>query len=81
MAPYCLLQFRDTPPGADWLIVDFHHLFSLPKPYLEDVAEQQGERLRLVAPYREHVAQSFARYMMRVGLTTTLYQFEDVQPA
>ncbi len=79
--PYCLLQCRDAAPVADWSIVDFHHLFSLPKPYLEDVAEQQGDRLRLVAPYREHVAQAFARYMMRVGLPTTLQEFEAVKPA
>ncbi len=81
LAPYCLLQFRNTPPASNWSVVNFHHLFSIPKPYLEDVADQQGDRLRLVAPYREHVAQAFARYMMRVGLPTTLSEFEGVTPA
>ena len=31
-------------------------------------ARRLGNRLRLCPPYREHLAQSFARFFMRVGL-------------
>lgn len=77
---YSLLPERTEPPAIGWSIVDFHHLFSLPKAYAESFADASGERLRLVAPYREHLAQAYARYMMRVGLPLTLTEFEDVAP-
>jgi hypothetical protein len=49
-------------------IVDFRSIYALPVAYLRRLAEQRGPRLRLLPPYREHLAQSFARYFMRVGL-------------
>jgi hypothetical protein len=42
-----------------------------------------GPRLRLRSPYREHLAQAFARYFMRVGLPHDARAFEkegDVKP-
>jgi hypothetical protein len=78
---YCLLQNLDGTGADHYAIADFHHLYSLPKNYLEEAAEQQSGRLRLVAPYREHLAQSFGKYMMRVGLPITLHAFDDVKPA
>ena len=59
-----------------WSLVDFHHLFSLPKTSATRVALEAGQRLRLLPPYREHLAQAFARYIMRVGLPSTLTAFE-----
>jgi hypothetical protein len=68
------------PPSPDsamnWSLVDFHQLFSLPVDFVRAVAEDAGDRWRLVPPYREHLAQAFARYFMRVGLPTTLHDFE-----
>lgn len=77
-----LPAYSVLPPNADpvlnWSLVDFHHLFTLPKPYIEQYAEACGVRLRVVPPYREHLAQAFARYVMRVGLPSSLQAFENV---
>ena len=71
-----LLHRRDEAPTLDWSIVDFHQLFTLPKSLVLDVAASAGPRLRLRSPYREHVAQAFARYFMRVGLPHDAAAFE-----
>lgn len=57
-------------PGAETgiRIVDFGEVFSLPSNYVRRHAENQGPRLRLRSPYREHLSQAFARFFMRVGL-------------
>lgn len=72
------------PPSPDeaigWSLVDFHQLFTLPKNYVAAVAGASENRWRLVPPYREHLAQGFARYFMRVGLPTTLHDFQQVKP-
>jgi hypothetical protein len=49
-------------------IVDFHRIYSLPKDFITNIANQNCPRLRLLPPYREHLSQAFARYFMRVGL-------------
>lgn len=49
-------------------VVDFHRIYSLPKDFIENIANQNCPRLRLLPPYREHLSQAFARYFMRVGL-------------
>jgi hypothetical protein len=56
----------DLPMGVR--IVDFGHIFSLPKIYVRQFATSLGPRLRLCPPYREHLSQAFARFFMRVGL-------------
>lgn len=59
----------------DIRIVDFHRVFSLPKSFLSQFAANQGKRLRLLPPYREHLSQAFARFFMRVGLPTDIPPF------
>ncbi len=81
LPPYSLLPRREAEPALPWSLVDFHNLFSLPKSLAAEVAVAAGERLRLVPPYREHLAQAFARYIMRVGLPSTLRDFEGYAPA
>jgi len=49
-------------------IVDFRQTFSLPVDYLQAVANERGTRARLLPPYREHLAQRFSNYFMRIGL-------------
>lgn len=49
-------------------IVDFRNVYSLPFDFLQKFAREQSPRLRLMPPYREHLAQAFARFFMRVGL-------------
>jgi hypothetical protein len=78
-----LLHKHTTEPALPWSVVDFHHLYSLPKPFLQSAASALGVRLRLRSPYREHLAQAFARYFMRVGLPHDARAFEkegDVKP-
>jgi hypothetical protein len=50
-------------------IVDFHEVFTVPYSFLGSLLEQRGHpRFRLLPPYREYLAQAFARFFMRVGL-------------
>lgn len=56
----------------DFQIVDFRHVISLPTAYIEYLASRAGARVRLLSPYREHLAQAFARYFMRVALPTDI---------
>ena len=66
-----------TLPGfeREVRLVDFRRVYSLP---LHFVRRQIGEseRLRLLPPYREHLAQGFARFFMRVGLPVDIPPFK-----
>lgn len=70
-----LLHKHEPAPAIDWSVVDFHQIFALPKKLVVDVATATGPRLRLKPPYKEHMAQSFARYFMRVGLPLDAHDF------
>lgn len=59
-------EFAECPMGIR--LVDFNHVFMLPKSLVRQFAASQGKRLRLCPPYREHLSQAFARFFMRVGL-------------
>jgi hypothetical protein len=63
-----LAGWEDSDPKMEIRIVDFGRIFSMARAYLSQLALDQGKRLRLRPPYREHLSQSFARYFMRVGL-------------
>jgi hypothetical protein len=69
MPRYALLS-RETilPVKMGFRIVDFGEVFSVPTGYLSALAGKSGNRLRLLPPYREFIAQSFANFFMRVGL-------------
>jgi hypothetical protein len=56
-------------------IVDFRQIYTLPLPFLRRRAAAAGPRLRLLPPYREQLAQSFARFFMRVGLPVDIPPF------
>lgn len=49
-------------------VIDFHEVYTAPTAQVKSFAKRVGKRLRLRPPYREHMAQAFARYFMRVGL-------------
>ena len=72
-----LLHKRDGIPRLGWSVVDFHRVFVLPKTVVTAVAQAAGSRLRLRSPYREYLAQAFARYFMRVGLPLDANAFES----
>jgi hypothetical protein len=57
-------------------VVSFRQVFSLPFGYIRALASQQSPRLRLLPPYREHLAQAFARFIMRVGLPVDIPAFK-----
>jgi hypothetical protein len=66
--PGLSLLHRFDDLSFPWSVVNFHKLFTLPRNIVAQVAKHAGPRLRLLSPYKEHVAQAFARYFMRVGL-------------
>lgn len=57
-------------PGSEriWRIVQFQRILEIDRDDIFDQLTAMGERLRLLPPYRESLAQQFARYFMRVGL-------------
>jgi hypothetical protein len=62
-----------NPCGVDDLkrghqVVEFGNAFSVTRAYAGKLAAAKSPRLRLLPPYREYLAQAFARYFMRVGL-------------
>jgi hypothetical protein len=58
--------------GFGQKVVDFRTIYTLPKDFVKAFTNRMGERVRLLPPYREHLAQAFARYFMRVGLPRPL---------
>jgi hypothetical protein len=54
------------------LVVDFREVYSLPFENLTRHAASIGSRWRLRSPYLEHFSQSFARFFMRVGLSSSI---------
>lgn len=57
------------------MIVQFDHPIVLDKEIIANHLAQQNSRLRLLPPYREHLAQAFARSFMRVGLPIDIPAF------
>jgi len=55
-------------------VVDFRNVYGVPFDYLSVRTEEP--RLRLLPPYREHLAQAFARFFMRVGLPVDIPAFQ-----
>lgn len=50
------------------LVVDFHEVYTAPLHQVRAFCDRMSSRYRLLPPYREHLAQAFARFFMRVGL-------------
>jgi hypothetical protein len=64
-------------PGfeRDFVLLDFHAIYTLSVRLVREFAVRAGDRLRLLPPYREHLSQAFARLFMRVGLPTDVPPF------
>lgn len=71
-----LLHKREQAPPLEWSVVNFYQLHTLPQILLSAFAAGIHPRLRLRSPYREHLAQAFARFFMRVGLPHDARAFE-----
>ena len=59
----------------DFLIVDFKNVYAVPLNYLNQIIKDRVGRIRLLPPYREQLAQAFARFIMRVGLPVDIPSF------
>jgi hypothetical protein len=57
-------------------VVDFRRVYSLPLGFVRRQATATPSRLRLLPPYREHMAQAFARFFMRIGLPVDIPAFK-----
>jgi len=57
-------------------VVSFRQVFGLPFGYVAGLVQRQSPRLRLNPPYREHLGQAFARFVMRVGLPVDIPSFK-----
>lgn len=57
----------------DYQVVLLRQVISIPLGFLKDYSRQYApSHIRLLPPYREHLAQAFARQFMRVGLPVDL---------
>jgi len=66
---YYLLNKCDLPDlTCEMQIVELDKVFSVPYDTMKQMAKSSGKRLRLLSPYKEHLAQAFAYYYMRVAL-------------
>jgi hypothetical protein len=74
---YFLLHRFGGPPSLEWSVVNFHQLRLVDIQFCRNYAQGLGPRLRLVSPYKENLAQSFGRYMMRVALPQTAHSFRE----
>lgn len=63
LLPPCSVDDINLPPR----IVNFRQIFTMPLQVTVEYVEQQQRRARLSPPYREHLAQAFARFIMRIG--------------
>lgn len=72
-----LLQEREHAPALPWSVVNFRHLYTVPKNLVLDHVATEGQRLRLTPPHREFVSQAFARYFMRVAVEDDLGRFDE----
>ena len=59
----------------DFLVVDFTSVYSVHFDTLAAIAGECGNHLGLLSPYKEHLAQAFARFFMRVGLPADIPKF------
>ena len=74
-AALCLIEASETAhinlPSFERQVIDFRAVYTLPKNYVTTFVENKT-RARLLPPYREYVAQTFAKFFMRIGLPKDL---------
>ncbi len=64
--PECKLEAWEFPVA----LVDFRRVFEMKTERLQEICVNEKQWLRLASPYRELMAQQFARKIMRVALVT-----------
>ncbi len=72
-----MLGAQNNPTNnREAFVVDFREIYSLPFEYLVKHAGELNSRWRLKSPFLEHFSQAFARFFMRVGLPSTIPEFQ-----
>lgn len=61
--------------NGDHLIVVLKDIYGINFDFLNEFKKETDKRIRLLPPYREHLAQSFARFFMRIGLPSNIELF------
>src|SRR5207248_5433104 len=73
---YCMLNECNLPDFfREIQVVDLGTSFSIPYDVMKLMAQSKGKRLRLLSPYKEHLAQAFASFYMRVALPNPIDEF------
>lgn len=65
---YHLLDLKEDFGITDYLVVDFRNVYGVHIDTLKGLTLGQENRVRLNSPYKEHLSQAYARFLMRVGL-------------
>ncbi|HYT36931.1 MAG TPA: hypothetical protein VEL49_07075 [Ktedonobacteraceae bacterium] len=73
---YCMLeQCRLTNFSREIQIVDFGIDYFIPFEVMKRMAQSTREKVRLLSPYKEHLAQAFGYFHMRVALPNPIAEF------
>jgi len=68
-------RFEHPELRTEVCVANFYQVFTAPRDFLETLLRERDQRrLLLRVPYREHLAQAFARFFMRVGLPQPVTQ-------
>jgi len=59
-----------------YLVIDFKSVFSISFHFLQLFTIESNEYITLKSPYVEHLSQAYARFLMRVGLPSTIPRFK-----
>ena len=73
---HLLNEFNSDFINLEYKIVDFRQIFGVPIEQITGYVRNADFRLRLLSPYKEHLAQAFARFFMRVGLPVDIPIFK-----
>jgi len=72
---HVLNRCRISGLELDFMLVDLSRVYTLSLEAARQLASDHSPRPRLLPPYREHLAQAFARFFMRVGLPEDIPDF------
>lgn len=73
-----LALLHPNRPHFGWCVADFRQLRLVPASYLQQVVPGARDcHFRMASPYREAIAQSLAKFVMRVAIPGDLSEFEN----
>lgn len=76
---YCMLNGCNlTNSPYEIQIVDLGTAYSIPCDVMKQMVKSSGDRIRLLSPYKEQLAQAFAYFYMRVALPNPIDEFKTI---